>query len=406
LVSDEAKGKVVVITGAGRGIGQESAKAFALLGAKVIIAELSDLGRETEYQINHAGGTAMFIPTDVSDANSVQRLAEQTHSAFGSVDILINNAIRIGVSPVVDMPNDLWDGIVAVNLRGTFLTCKAFLPEMLARNSGVIVNMTSLDALPGLSAYIATKLGIQGFTQSLAIEVGQAGVKVIPFGPGMVDTPGIRGVADRLAPMLGMTSEQFLKISVHQAYDGMMPPEHAAAALVYLVLRLASAYHGEPVTGYDVLEKAGFLKPTMVDIPVEKPVQPDLSMRNQDIFILAEQVQGIVAETAKEFEKLPVFIRPMARGGFKKKAGASLDEWQSLLKSVNAENLEPFRHSLPARLDNLIVYYRGVPAETGRFTKDTAFLEEVARVTAERISVIQKLVTALMSYRHDIPFMH
>ncbi len=119
--------------------------------------------------------------------------------------------------------------------------------------------MVSAEAMPGLSAYIASKQGIVGFSQSLDLEVEASNIQVIAFAPGMVDTPGIRASAPALAPLLGMTEEQFLTTPLHAAYDGLMPPEHAGVATVYLVARLAKEAHGQVINGYEVLEKAGVL---------------------------------------------------------------------------------------------------------------------------------------------------
>jgi NAD(P)-dependent dehydrogenase (short-subunit alcohol dehydrogenase family) len=210
-------GQTVVVTSSGRGIGREVAFAFAWLGASVVVAEISDEGLETERLIAEAGRDALFVRTDVSGEAEVCRLRRTTQETFGPVSILVNNAIVWSVASVLDMDVAAWDRVMAVNLRGTFLTCKAFLPDMLARKHGTIVNMVSAEAMPYLSAYIASKQGIAAFSQSLAAEVGDAGVRVIPLAIGMVDTPSIRSVAQELAPHLGLSPGEFLRISLHPA---------------------------------------------------------------------------------------------------------------------------------------------------------------------------------------------
>jgi NAD(P)-dependent dehydrogenase (short-subunit alcohol dehydrogenase family) len=260
LSRNSLSGQVAVVTGAGRGIGRESARALAWLGVKVVIAELNDvLGTDAREHIVKDGGEALFIHTDISKAESVAALARETHKSFRTVDILVNNASLCPAVSVVDMDVELWDDVMGVNLRGTFLTCKTFLPEMLAKKHGVIVNMISTQAMPGLAAYIATRQGIVAFSQSLALEVEGQGVSVIPYGPGMVDTPAIRNVAPQLAPRLGIAQEPFLNMSVHPAFEGLMPAEYAGAAMAYLVAKLATEFHGEMVTGYEVLERAGVI---------------------------------------------------------------------------------------------------------------------------------------------------
>ncbi len=261
LAQDTFASQTAVVTGGGRGIGREIVRALAWLGARVVIAELADSGQEVERLVQEAGGAARWVKTDISSEADVARLARATRDAFGPADIVINNAILCPAAPVMDMDVALWDQVIAVNLRGTFLTCRAFLPDMVARRRGTIVNMISTDAMPYLSAYIASKQGIAAFSQSLAGEVGESGVRVIALGPGFVDTPGLRGAARGLGPRMGLSEEQFMKLSVHPAYAAAMPAEDAAAATAYLLARLADEYHGEQVTGYTILERAGFIQP-------------------------------------------------------------------------------------------------------------------------------------------------
>jgi NAD(P)-dependent dehydrogenase (short-subunit alcohol dehydrogenase family) len=394
LTENEFRDAVIVVTGAGRGIGLQVARAFALLGGKVVIAELSQDGKQAEEQIRAEGGKAIYIQTDVSDSASVTHLVQAAREQFGTVTILVNNAIRCPVASVTDMDESLWDQVIAVNLRGTFLTCKAFLPEMLARKHGTIINMVSTDAMPGLSAYIASKQGIVGFSQSLDLEVKPAGINVIPFGPGMVDTPSIRAVAPNLAPLLGMSEQQFLTIPLHAAYDGLMPPEHAGAATVYLAARLATEFHGQTINGYEVLERAGLLK----SAEVEQEISEAAPAVSGDALALVKQLEAILVETENEFNKLPVFVRPMARSGFKGKAGQSAADWQRTL-AVLRSNLEAGRQSsqanLPVLLEKLIVYYRDVPKETARFTKDVEFLRQISETSNQRIAIMEKLIRNL-----------
>ncbi|MCL5997375.1 MAG: SDR family oxidoreductase [Chloroflexi bacterium] len=432
LAHDALAGRVAVVTGAGRGIGRETACTLARLGARVAIAERSDMGAETEQRIRAAGGEAIYVNTDVSDAESVTNLARVVTQVLGPVDILINNAIICPAVSVVDMDVSLWDRVIAVNLRGAFLMCKAFLPGMLARHGGVVVNMVSTDAMPCLAAYIASKQGLAGFSQSLAAEVGPQGVRVIAFGPGMVDTPGIRGVAQGLASHLGMSADQFLGMSLHPAYEGLMPAEHAAAATAYLIVRLADEYHGEVVDAYTVLERAGLIRSapplettavraadttSPVDLPPAQRQEMRAEMRAEmQVEMLAhvveagKQLQAVVEQIAAEFDRLPVFVRPLARSGFKSKAGQSIQEWgrtaamlTDQLNHIAAPDgtaLPTLRADFPrlqALSEKLVDYLEGVPAETARFTKDATMLRQVSQLVAERKAVVRAAIQSIQT---------
>ncbi len=378
--------QVVLITGSGRGIGRQCARAFAALGGTVILAEKSDQGQEAEAQIRQEGGRAHFIQTDIADPKSVEKLADITSNQYGPISVLVNNAIAIHQAAVLEMSLETWEETMAVNLRGTFLTCRAYLPGMLSRNKGIILNMISTDAMPGLSAYIASKQGVTGFSQSLALETNDTGVYVIPFAPGMVDTPGIRSVAKGLAPRLGLSQEAFLNLSLHAAYDGLMPAEHAAAAAVYLAHHLAEEYHGQVVNGYEILEKAGLLKKPKVQLPDSAiPITDQKSWKE-----LLKSLKRILQETEAEFKQLPIFVRPMAKQGFKNKAGASLPDWREWLNRMLAgETAHPA--DLDQRMESLANYYQDVPQETARFTRDEETLQQIAAITRQRITVIEEI---------------
>jgi len=420
LARDELAGQVAVVTGAGRGIGRQVARALAYLGAAVVVAELDEAtGAETASLIEAEGGRALCLRTDVADEASVQALAGRTLAELGRADVLVNNAILCPVAGVAEMDVALWDRVMAVNLRGAFLTCRAFLPGMLARGTGTIVNMVSTDAMPGLSAYIASKQGIVGFSQSLAAEVGEGSVHVVAFGPGMVDTPAIRDVSVRLAPRLGMSQEQFLSLSLHPAYDGLMPAADAGAATAYLVARLASEYHGEMVDGYAVLERAGYLQAPTVPAPTPAAETaalpgPGTPGAATQALALAHKLAESVAQTGAEFDKLPFFARPMARGDFKNKAGQSVSDWArtaaelvARLERVQAGDaaalaeLRGGHARLADLLERFAAYCRAVPAGTARFTKDQEFLHQVAEIAAEREAAVGALAAALRKIVKD-----
>jgi NAD(P)-dependent dehydrogenase (short-subunit alcohol dehydrogenase family) len=401
--------KTVVVTGAGRGIGRATALTLALMGARVVAAEISDQGQATVREIERCGCRGIFVKTDVSNAEDMKKLGQTVGREFGPVDILINNAAITPVVPVSEMSVELWDQVMAVNLRGMFLGCKTFLPGMLDQKSGTIINMVSAESFPYISAYIASKQGIVAFSQSLAAEVGDKGIKVIAFGPGMVDTPAIREVGKQLAPRIGMSPEQFFSISLDPAYEGLMPVEDSATAAALLVVRYAEEYHGEVVTAYDILKRAEYLRlepeeDREASVPRKVTGSPPIQVDSlQRAFELGQQVEAMLHETEDEFERLPVFVRPLARQGFKQKSGKRIQDWhRSIIELINQvrdagfspEGRKLLKSRIPTwrkALDKLATYYRGVPAATATMTRDQEFLAQVHQITEERLEVIYEL---------------
>src|SRR5579859_62520 len=199
------QGSVAVVTGAGQGIGKETARTLASLGACVVIAEINDTGQETEKLIQAEGGRALFIKTDVADVRSMERLYRQLGETLAQVDILVNNAAAFTAKPVLEHTVEEWDRTFAVNLRGAFLGIKAFLPGMLQRGKGVIIVMESGEGMPYLAPYLTSKVGLRSLALSLAQEIdGQSGVSVYCFGAGMVETPGQAESSRQLASHYGM----------------------------------------------------------------------------------------------------------------------------------------------------------------------------------------------------------
>lgn len=192
------KGKVSIITGAGGGMGRAAALRFAAEGSRVIVADnLPGAAEETVRQIKAtvAGGEATPCTVDISDEAEARAMVETALKRYGTVDILYNNA---GIMPeadhsVIDTPVDVWDRVMAVNVRGTYLTCKYAIPVMVKNGCGSIINISSFVALLGCSvpqdAYTASKGAVLALTRSLAVQFGPKGIRANAILPGPVETP-------------------------------------------------------------------------------------------------------------------------------------------------------------------------------------------------------------------------
>jgi NAD(P)-dependent dehydrogenase (short-subunit alcohol dehydrogenase family) len=186
-------GQVALVTGAGRGIGRAIAATLAREGAAVALAarsatELEAVAREIE----QAGGRALAIPTDVRHEAAVEALARRILAEWQRVDVLVNAAGVATFAPVTDSKLDDWDQMLAVNLRGAVLCCRAVLPSMTARRRGTIINVGSVvtsRSLTGSGAYTASKYGLLGFSRVLAEEMRPHGVRVGVLSAGATDTP-------------------------------------------------------------------------------------------------------------------------------------------------------------------------------------------------------------------------
>ena len=187
-------GQAAVVTGAGRGLGEAIAREIAASDVRVVLAGRSLEPLEaTRKLINSAGGVAIVKQTDVTDPQSVAELFESAVSEFGGVDVLVNNAGVTAHVNLVDLDEAEWDRVFDTNVRGMFLCSQAVGRRMVARGTGVIVNVASTAAVKtgaGVAHYITSKHAVVGLTRATAVEFGPAGVRVLAVAPSMTQTEG------------------------------------------------------------------------------------------------------------------------------------------------------------------------------------------------------------------------
>ena len=242
--------KVALVTGAAFGIGKATALSLAKQGAKVVIADWID-DKDTLFQIQEAGGTALFVKCDISKSSDVTALVKQTIETFGKLDLAVNNAGIEGLTaPTHECTEENWDKTININLKGTWLCMKHEIAAMLKQGKGAIVNVASVAGLigfQGLPAYVVSKHGIVGLTKTAALENAKRGIRINAVCPGVIKTAMIDRVTGK-------------DKTVEKSYEDMEPvgrmgqPEEVAAAITWLCSDAASF-----VTGHALAVDGGWI---------------------------------------------------------------------------------------------------------------------------------------------------
>lgn len=247
------KDKVVIVTGAGSGIGRASSICFAEEGAKVVVSDISIRGgEETVEMIKNSGWEGTFVKCDVTAIGEVKDLVDQTVRTYGRLDCAFNNAGIEGVNaPVADYPDEVWDKAIGVNLIGVYHCMKYEISAMLKTGGGSIVNNSSILGMVGFanaSAYVAAKHGVLGLTKTAAIEYATQGIRVNAVCPGFIETPMLeRG---------GITTQPALRKFVTDLHPmkRLGKPEEIAESVIWLFTDAASF-----VTGIALLIDGGYV---------------------------------------------------------------------------------------------------------------------------------------------------
>lgn len=235
-------GRAAVVTGGGRGLGRAIAIRLAAEGIRVaVVGRTLEPLEETSAAIREHGD-AIALSCDVADAADVDRLRERVRAWAWPVTILVNNAGIPGpTAALVDLEPAQWDEVMAINVRGVFLCCRAFLPAMVDHGEGDVINIASVSGkrpLPRRTPYCASKMAVIGLTRTLAAEVGPSGVRVNTLSPGYVRGPRMAGVFEREAKAAGISAEEAERAFVARTTLARMVEESEVAEATAAMLRL------------------------------------------------------------------------------------------------------------------------------------------------------------------------
>ncbi len=250
---EDLKGKVVIITGARRGMGKADAMLFAKNGAKVVLADISQEECELVVdEIKKNGGEGLAVKCDVTNKKEIEEMVKKTVDKFGKVDILVNNAGICQFKPFLELTEEDWDRTLDINLKGYFLCAQTAAREMIKQKSGAIINVASIAmgqvgvGFPTLAHYCASKGGIVAMTETLALELAPYNIRVNAVAPGAIDTPMVDPLKADQKTMEGTLS----RIPMHR----MGKPEEVSNLVLFLVSD-ASSY----MTGSTVVVDGGWL---------------------------------------------------------------------------------------------------------------------------------------------------
>ena len=249
----DLKGKVAIITGARRGMGKSHAITLAKAGIKVVVADISQEDcQKVVDEMKKQGGQGLAVKCDVTKKEEVDKMVEMAIKKWGRVDILVNNAGICQFKPFLELTEEEWDRTLNINLKGYFLCAQATAKEMVKKKSGVIINIASIAmgqvgvGFPNLAHYCASKGGIVGLTETLALELAPYGIRVNAISPGAIETP----MVDPLKTDPKTMEATLARIPLHR----MGKPEEVSNLVLFLASD-ASSY----MTGSDVVIDGGWL---------------------------------------------------------------------------------------------------------------------------------------------------
>ena len=383
LKPDALLGETVIVTGAGGGIGYEAARALLWLGANVVVAEINESnGKKAAEKLakEFSPERVCFVRTDVGDETSVMDLYKETVKRFNKVDGVINNATIAVLGMVKDLPIERWDTSYRVNLRGPVLMARTFLPAMITRKHGtfVCVSSTGTAYLGGYETFKAAQVHL---ANTLDAELDGTGVIAFTIGPGLVPTETASNAVNQLAPMMGMTVDEFYELNK----NAFLTPEEAGAGFAASIV-FAERFKGMEISSLQALKAAN------INYGAGEAGQTwtmSGAGQRQQAADLCEKVRRTLKEQSDGWRQRSIFERQWVIRDFKKTTSMSAEEWLDILDRLT-KALKGNGDFIIPPLEKLVAYYNHLAELARGYEKDAAKLEENLRhVYSWRDEVVQ-----------------
>lgn len=367
------QGKTVLLTGAGGGIGLEAARAFAAMGARVVLAEVQrQKGMQAQQKLRGEFGAqaAAFYEVDLAEEAQVRALAGWVLGQYGVPDVVFNNATITRMGAVDEVETAFWDHSYAVNLKAPLLLAQLFLPQMKVRGSGVLVFVSSSGASPYMGAYEVFKTAQVELSNTLAMELEGTGVLTYTVGPGLVKTQTAMNAIEIVAKNMGMTTDEFYRMNSQHILNA----EQAGWGFA-LSAAFAPRYHGQEIGCIQVLMDCGALAP---EPQTAQAVQGDSKEQQR----LLARVQATLEEQYAGWQKMNVFERQWVLRDFKKMMALSAEQALQQLQQLSGRFAAGEGLGLADRqfLQKLQAYWQHQLALLKGYEKDKQKLEQNTQI--------------------------
>lgn len=389
-------GRVAVVTGAARGIGEQVGRGLAALGAHVVLLDILEEGEDAAARIRGNDRSAEFYRADLRDLDALDRFQRYVYEAHGGADILVNNASKLRFTYFEDSPIEVWDDLHATTVRASAFLAQKFLPRMVSNEFGVICNTMGANAFSQAAYFAAAMAAQRSMILSLAGELGtDSGVSVFGFAPGNVDTPMVRALTPLFPRFFDMSHEEFIQRVVQNpgyygpGFKGLMPADHCGASYVYCLAN-AKAYHGQVADAFHPLIEHGVIS-LRDEIDTGNESRDDLPASTWQVY---DYLHGH-AEDNRNLE-----LRIVEKTRELEKANRSLEEQKQLLEDVSKK----VSRYLPRQIYQSIFSGRIEANLTSRrkhltifFSDIEGFTKKAERLEPEALSSILNLYFSAMA---------